>query len=100
MARNIDYSKIKALSQQLLECIGDYPEGEDPSLAKPDNAFNNGGQKNPIEFLKADKSDPEEGEELSEEEDETDGMASTGKKKKKDSAIALMGSMLASKFNK
>jgi len=81
----IDYAKIKALSQQLIECIGDDSEGENPKLPKQDNAKNDGGQEPNTSFL-------EEGEGS---EDESDG-----KKKKKDSALAMMGSVLASKLGK
>jgi len=94
--KKIDYSKIKALSSQILECIGDYSEGEDPSLPKQDDDINDNGQSTQIEFLSADKASPTEGEEISPAEDETDGK----KKKRKDSAMAMMSSILASKFGK
>ncbi len=82
----IDYSKIKALSQQILECIGDYSEGENPSLPKQEEDFNDGGQDsltalNPIK-------------------DGDTGVPAEDKKKKKDASLAMMGSVLASKFGK
>lgn len=80
-----DYSKIKALAQSILECIGDEPEGENPSLPSQDDAIDDGGQE------ELDKTPPsgESTEEGSEDE----------KKKKKDASLAMMGSMLASKFS-
>lgn len=81
----IDYAKLKALSQQIIECIGDSPEGEDPSLPKQDNALSDGGQEPNTKFL--------ESTEDSKSEEKPD-------KKKKDSALAMMGSMLASKLGK
>lgn len=102
----IDYAKLKALSQQIIECIGDDSEGENPDLPKPDNAESDGGQEANTSFL------DETGDSKSEEKVEGDSNAldkqlesdkpdSTGeKKKKKDSSLAMMGAMLASKFNK
>lgn len=87
----IDYSKIKALSQQILECIGDYSEGEKPSLPKQENDFNDGGQESLDDLSPA----AEEG--------DTGGAPSEtapDKKKKKDASLAMMGSVLASKFGK
>lgn len=83
----VDYAKLKALSQQILECIGDDPEGEDPSLPKPDNAVNDGGVEPNTSFLKTEESKEKE-----------TGVGDS--KKKKDSSIAMMGAMLASKFKK
>lgn len=82
----IDYSKIKALSQQILECIGDYSEGEKPSLPKQENDFNDGGQ--------------ESLDDLSPLKDGETGVPNEDKKKKKDASLAMMGSVLASKFGK
>lgn len=81
-----DYSKLKALAQQMIECIGDDPEGENPDLPKQDNALDDGGQEAPLNFLK-DSKDPDEG-------------GTKPDKKKKDASLAMMGSMLASKLNK
>lgn len=87
MAKNIDYAKIKALSQQLLECIGDYPEGENPEVPKPDDAVDDGGTEPNTQFLKTAES----------KESET-GVGDS--KKKKDASLAMMSTMLASKFGK
>jgi hypothetical protein len=92
-----DYAKIKALASSILECIGDDEEGMSPKLPKQKADINNGGQDEMEEILESDKADPMEGEELSEEEDSTDGRE---KKRKRDSAMAMMGSVLSSKFNK
>ena len=82
-----DYSKIKALASQILECIGDDEEGENPSLPKQDNAVNDGGVEANTSFLKTEAS----------KEGETGVGAS---KKDKKSSIAMMGAMLASKLKK
>lgn len=83
MAKNIDFAKIKALSQQILECIGEYPEGENPSLPKQDNQVGSGGVEPNTSFLKSAESD------------EGETGVGGGKKRKKDSSIAMMGSLLA-----
>lgn len=88
-----DYAKLKALAQQMIECIGDEPEGENPSLPKQDNAENDGGQEPNTKFLES--TGDSKAEEKVEGYDDEDG-----KKKKKDSALAMMGSMLASKLGK
>lgn len=101
----IDYAKIKALSQQILECIGDTPEGENPNIPAQDNAEGDGGQDVNTSFLD-DSGDPKAEESVEGDSNaldkqlEADKPDSTGAKKKKDSALAMMGSMLASKFNK
>lgn len=105
----IDYAKIKALSQQILECIGEDSEGENPSLPKPDNAEADGGQEVNTSFLD-ESDDPQSEEEVEGDSNaldpqlESDKPDSTGamedKKKKKDSTLAMMGSVLASKFSK
>jgi hypothetical protein len=96
MAR--DYSKIKAMAQEILKCIGEDDEGANPSIPKQKQDIDDGGQDKPLAFLPGDKGDAEEGEKISEKEDETDG--SEMKKRKKDSAMAMMGSVLAKKFGK
>jgi hypothetical protein len=95
----IDYAKLKALSQQIIECIGDTPEGENPSLPETDTAIDDGGQATPQAFMPGDTGDADEGEKISDSEDATDE-SSEEKKRKKDSALAMMGSVLASKFSK
>ncbi len=92
-----DYAKIKALASSILECIGDDEEGMNPKLPKQKADIDDGGQDSMEEILKTDKADPYEGEEISEREDATDGKE---KKRKRDSAMAMMGSVLSSKFNK
>lgn len=93
MAKSVDYSKIKALSQQIIECIGEDEEGENPSLSTPDVAIDDGGQVKNLEFL---------GNSQSREDQLGSGKSvdDVDKKKKKDSALAMMGAVLASKFNK
>jgi hypothetical protein len=82
-----DYSKIKALAQNILECIGDDEEGEDPKLPKQNNDIDGAGVEANTSFLKTKESDEKE--------------TGVGKgKKSKDASLAMMGSMLASKFNK
>jgi hypothetical protein len=89
-----DYSKIKALASSILECLGDEDEGENPSLPKQENDFNDGGQES-LEDLSPLKEGstgvPKEGKNSADTED---------KKKKKDASLAMMGSVLAAKFKK
>jgi hypothetical protein len=101
-----DYAKLKALAQEIIKCIGDDPEGENPDLPTPDNAEADGGQEANISFLD-DTRDPKAEEAVEGDSNafdkqlETDTPDSTGaSKKKKDSALAMMGSVLASKFKK
>ena len=96
-----DYSKIKALAQSIIECIGDESEGENPKLpkVKDDNTGDQaerGTHQMPyekddgtIDFLPDESCDDKE---LC-----TDRRKG---KKRKDDAIALFASTLASKFNK
>lgn len=85
-----DYAKLKALAQQIVECIGDDCEGEDPSLPKQDNDLGGNGQEANTTFLSStgDKNAKESVE------------GSGDSKKKKESSLAMMGSMLASKLKK
>lgn len=76
-----DYAKIKALASQILECIGDDAEGENPSLPKQDNAINDGGQDELYKTPPAGESTPEASE--------------AEKSKKKKASIAMMGAALA-----
>lgn len=85
----VDYAKLKALSQQMIECIGDYSEGENPDLPAPKNDVNDGGVEPNTEFLKTEES----------KESET-GVGAAEKKKKKDASLAMMGSMLAKNLGK
>lgn len=87
MAKNIDYAKIKAFASSILECIGDDSEGEDAPMPKQDNAVDDGGVEPNIDFLKTSQS----------KESET-GVGEN--KKKKESSLAMLGSMLASKYSK
>lgn len=82
-----DYSKIKALAQSIIECIGDESEGEDPSLPKQKQEINDGGQDSLY------KTDPAADTSL-------DQGSEEGKKKKKDSAIAMMSTMLKKEFSR
>lgn len=81
-----DYAKIKALSQQIIECIGEDDEGENPDLPKQKQDLDDGGQEPLDDFSPAAEKAPE-------------GSDDEKKKKSKDSALAMMGSVLASKFN-
>jgi hypothetical protein len=80
MAKNIDYSKIKAMAASILECIGEDEEGENPSLPKQQNDIDDGGQDSQLKFLPDD--------------------TGTDKKKDKGATIGLMASALANKFKK
>lgn len=103
MAKTIDYSKIKAMAKDILECIGEDEEGENPDLPKPENndssaseygsadTKNDGGQSDVLNFVGNEMNDGKEEPESSKDSDET-------AKKKKDSSLAMMGSVLASKF--
>lgn len=82
MAKNIDYAKIKALSSQILECIGEYDEGENPSLPKPTNDVNDGGVEPNTSFLKTPEAD------------ESETGVGESKEKKKKSAMAMMAATL------
>lgn len=87
-----DYAKLKALAQQIIECIGDESEGEDPSLPKQVEDIDNGGQDELY------STPPNGKEEVSEEEEETDGKE--GKKKNRAASLAMMSSVLASRCGK
>jgi len=82
VGKSVDYSKIKAMAESILECIGDYSEGEDPSLPDQDNSINDGGQD---ELYKTAPSG-----------DATEEGSADGKKKK----MAMMSQLLANKFKK
>lgn len=97
MAKKVDYAKLKALSQEMIKCIGDEEEGEDPSLPKNEemSSIDESGQTGMmVDFLPNSKKDDQEGEGAPE--------ALDGKKRKKnkDDVMALLASNLASKFNK
>lgn len=83
-----DYARFKALAKELVECIGDDEEGENPSLPKQDNEVNKGGVEANTSFLKTSES----------KESETGVGAS--KKGKKESSLAVMAATLASKVKK
>ena len=99
MAR--DYSKIKAMAQEILKCIGDEEEGKNPSIPKspadPDPATTEsgvgndgeGGQDSLLNFIGDELKDGKEESEPAPDED--------NKKKKRESSLAMMGSVLASK---
>ena len=91
-----DYAKLKALSQQILECIGDEPEGEGQhGNTKPDKMSddNHLGAEDDgtLDFLPG---------KLDDSETETDGHSSGSgtKKKAKDHAMKIMASTLGAKF--
>ncbi len=75
-----DYAKIKALASQILECIGDEPEGENPKL----DSYSKEDQGAPDPAVMTPEIDS--------------GPAKD--KKKKDSSLALLASTLGSKFGK
>ncbi len=87
-----DYAKARALAKQFIECIGDEDEGANPSIPKQKADINDGGQDS-LESLAPAADDS--------------GFAGTKsagegdvKKKKKESALAMMGAALASKLGK
>jgi hypothetical protein len=80
-----DYSKIKALAQEILECIGDEPEGENPDLPKTKEEDKGGDDGIVDGFSPKQKTGKDEGED---------------KKKKKDSGLALLAANLSKKFSK
>lgn len=91
-----DYAKIKALAASILECIGDDEEGENPSLPKQEQQFNDGGQDSLSDFVPSSEGDadtglPKSGKSSSDDDDDDDR-----KKKKKDSSMAMMAATLAS----
>lgn len=91
-----DYSKIKALAQSILECIGDEPEGEDPKTPKQDTDIDDGGQEDFVDVLGA--KSMEDGAASSSSGGSSDSTAGPdggeGKKKK----LSLISSMLSRKF--
>lgn len=84
-----DYSKIKALASQILECIGDEDEGGDGTDVSHSEDERGGPE--------CDDMSPAASSSCSEEEESEEGAP---RKKRKDDCIALMASTLASKFNK
>jgi hypothetical protein len=110
MAKNIDYSKLKALSKQILECIGEYPEGENPSLPEQDNAEGDGGQDPNTKFLASaegkvasEKVDPASSKSLNKEigaSDYDEEGVKGSSKKKKEASMAMFSANLKSKFGK
>lgn len=128
--KEIDYSKVKAMAQSILECIGDDQDiGENPDIKKEkptpgsfddvgtsekgQMGFESQGDQEPIlNFIGDELADgkneeePDSGDDSYEGSDSGDRGATKGSpgikgenKKRKDSALALMGSVLASKFN-
>lgn len=83
-----DYSKIKALAQSIIECIGDEPEGGDGTDVERSEEERGGDIGNEKLSPAADEKVP--------------ASAGDGEKhkKRKDDVIALFASTLASKFNK
>jgi len=88
-----DYAKIKALAQSILECIGDEAEGANPSLPKQKDDFNDGGQESLDNLAPAADQGDTGGAPVAKSSGDSEE-----KKRKKDSSLAMMGSMLASKF--
>lgn len=99
-----DYSKIKAMAQEILKCIGEDEEGENPPVYHTDNEDSPGGAPSGhhysyeddagnIDLLPNDKQDDMPAQDV-----RTD----TGEehKKRKDDVLKLLSSTLASKFNK
>ena len=101
MAKSVDYSKIKAMAQSILECIGDDEEGANPSLPAQKQDINAGGQDKMKAFISG-VSSASEREKLSSKEDATDVCepdSDSDDENKKKRSIAMMTSMLKSKFN-
>ena len=80
-----DYSKIKALASQILECIGDESEGGDGTDVS--HSEDERGAPGPTKLDTPKPGIPSEPD-------------AEKHKKRKDDAIALFASTLASKFNK
>lgn len=92
-----DYSKLKALAQEIIKCIGDDSEGEDPSLPKPDNAINDGGQDDLEEVVGDENKD--QGREGGGVMADLGGKASPDNEEKKKGRMSMMASMLSKKFS-
>lgn len=89
--KDVDYAKVKAMAQSILECIGDCDDvGASPSIPEQEDDINEGGQESLDDFKPAASDSGYSGSKA----------ASEGEKKKKskDSAIAMMGAALASKL--
>lgn len=82
-----DYSKIKALASQILECIGDEPEGGDGTDVS--HSESDRGDTGETGISKASPLGMPSGNDSEEKH-----------KKRKDDAISLMASSLAKKFKK
>lgn len=89
-----DYSKIKALASQILECIGDDEEGANPSLPKQKQDLNDGGQEVNTSFV--DSAQPTNSTDNSDSDDLSGAVSPDNKKKK----LSLMAASLAKKFGK
>ena len=111
MAR--DYAKLKALAQEIICCIGDEEEGEDPKIPKskqerdlskslgsqhpgPHENESQGDQEPLLDFTPA----AEDNQLLPDKFDSANGKEEGNRKKRKDDIKALLASTLASKFNK
>jgi hypothetical protein len=89
-----DYAKARALAKQFLECIGDEPEGESPSLPKVDADVGGAGEEKNTTFLKT------TGDQMAKEDvvgSGTEGDLDPEKKKKQ---MAMFSATLASKYGK
>lgn len=85
MEKKINHSFLRKAAKGILDHLGE-EEGEDPSLPDPDDDLNAAGQSDPASLK------PLAG---------TSGHGNEGGgKRKKDAAMALLASNLASKFNK
>ena len=114
MAKERDYSKIKALAASILECIGDENDtGENPDLPehKPDKgSFDDVGTTDGLGDNPTGNSDSDPllnfvGNELADGHDEVEEAGDEdnvpeSKKKKKEASLAMMGSMLSSRVSK
>lgn len=101
MGKDLDYSKIKAMAQSILDYIGDdNTVGQNPKLPAQDNAINDGGQDELYKMapaaddFSAGSNDAEGESEPAEDSEDEDS-----KKRKKDASLAMMSSMLKSKFS-
>jgi len=108
-----DYSKIKAMAQEILKCIGDDEEGENPDIPKskqeidkprslgaqhpgPQEYESQGDQEPLLDFTPAAKDDLM----LPDKYDKAIGKEEGKRKKRDDDVLALFASQLASHFNK
>lgn len=97
----MDPKYLRKLAQGIMEHLGKEEEGEDPSIPSPDHDMGGAGSNlsgdHGLEKTAGDHLGPIPG---ADEPDDKKKKFSEGGAKKKDAAMALLASNLASKFNK